>query len=44
MSEKIERRIVAVTAVVLVFCMVLFGVHQYRELKQLDRENYGIIE
>lgn len=40
MSEKIERRIVAVTAVVLVFCMVLFGVHQYVELKNMEAENY----
>lgn len=44
MSEKIERRIVAVTAVVLVFCMVLFGVHQYVELRNIEAENYGIIE
>lgn len=44
MSEKIERRIVAVTAVVLVFCMVLFGVHQYVELRNMEAENYGIIE
>lgn len=44
MSEKIERRIVAATAVVLVFCMVLFGVHQYVELKNMEAENYGIIE
>lgn len=44
MSEKIERRIVAVTAVVLVFCMVLFGVHQYVELRNMEAENYGIVE
>lgn len=40
MSEKVERRIVAVTAVVLVFCMVLFGVHQYVELRNMEAENY----
>lgn len=44
MSEKTERRIVAVTAVVLVFCMVLFGVHQYVELRNMEAENYGTIE
>lgn len=44
MSEKTERRIVAVTAMVLFFCMVLFGVHQYVELRNMEAENYGIIE
>ena len=44
MSEKSERRIVAVAAAVLVFCMVAFGVHQFIGLNNLDKENYGIIE
>ena len=44
MSEKNEWRIVRVLAVALIIFMVAFGVHQYIELKQLDRENYGIVE
>ena len=43
MSEKTERRIVTAAAVLLVAVMVAFGVHQYFELKQLDRENYATI-
>lgn len=43
MSEKTERRIVAVAAAILFFVMVAFGVHQYRVLTNLDSTGTGTI-